>query len=136
MIDYIPMQDIIKQFLQEIISISNQLHTWFLNLNDQFGISLSDKELHFWIFGLSALVLFYIVRFIFRLLNKLSLSIVAFLFTFIFLLAFAFATEMGQFFSNQGVMDFADVISGIYGFLVFFGIAFSFELFLKLFKHR
>ncbi len=118
----------------QLIQIANKLHSWFLNLNESLGLSLSDKELHFWIFGASALLLFYFVRIVFRLLNKLSLSIVAFLFTFIFLLAFAFANEMGQYYTSAGIMDFADIISGLNGFLVFFSIAFGIELLIKLFK--
>lgn len=126
---------LMENVLLQMINFANKLHTWFLNLNDQLGLSLSDKELHFWIFGLSALVLFYFVRILFKLFNKLSKSIVAFLFTFVFLLAFAFANEMGQYYTSAGVMDFRDVISGINGFLVFFVIAFGLELVLKLFKH-
>ena len=125
-----------ENIFQKLISVSTELHTWFININDKLGLSLNDKQLHFWIFGASALVLFYIVRILFRLLNKLSLSIVAFLFTFVFLLAFAFANEMGQYYTSAGIMDFADVVSGINGFLVFFAIAFSLELILKLFKHK
>ena len=125
-----------ENIFQKLISVSTELHTWFININDKLGLSLNDKQLHFWIFGACALVPFYIVRILFRLLNKLSLSIVAFLFTFVFLLAFAFANEMGQYYTSAGIMDFADVVSGINGFLVFFAIAFSLELILKLFKHK
>ncbi len=123
-----------ENILEKLISVSTDLHTWFLNLNDQLGLALNDKQLHFWIFGISALILFYIVRIVFKLLNKLSISIVAFLFTLVFLLAFAFANEMGQYYSSAGIMDFQDVISGINGFLVFFGIAFVLELIYKFLK--
>lgn len=122
------MADALTFIIQKI----NGIHNWILNLNDHYHWDLSDKQLHFWIFGLGALAFYFLALWLFKRLSRFSISLIAFLFTFTVLVGLALAIEIGQKITRQGVMDFQDVVSGVYGFLVFFAIAFAIELVLKL----
>lgn len=125
------MTDLFIKSLERI----NAIHTWILNLNDQYGWALTDKQLHFWVFGVLGALIFLMVAVLFRWLAKLSISLIAFVFTFTVLLSIALAIEIEQKLTHTGVMDFNDILSGIQGFLVFFVILFSLEIIVKLFKH-
>lgn len=122
------------QLLTFFITNINKLHNWILNLNDIYGLNFTDKQLHFWIFGLAALAFYFVMIKFFKVLSKVSISLIAFLFTFTVLLGISLAIEVGQRITQQGVMDFQDVVSGMYGFLVLFSIAFVIELIIKLWK--
>lgn len=123
-----------SEFLTFIIKHINQIHNWILNLNDAQGWALTDKQLHFWIFGLGAMLIFFVVQVVFKFLAKWSITAISFIFTFTVLLGLAMAIEVGQRVTKQGVMDFNDVVSGVYGFLVFFAIYFLFELISRFIK--
>jgi glycopeptide antibiotics resistance protein len=123
-----------SEFLTFIIKYINQFHNWILNLNDAQGWAFTDKQLHFWIFGLGAMLIFFVVQVVFKLLAKWSMTAISFIFTFTVLLGLALAIEVGQRVTKQGVMDFNDIVSGVNGFLVFFAIYFIFELISRFIK--
>lgn len=106
--------------LKWFINIVNKIHHWILSLNDNYSWALSDKDLHFIIFGLLSLAFFIGINFMFKRLAKLSLNLVSFIYTFTVMFALALAIEFGQRYTNQGIMDFDDVLYGIYGFIAFF----------------
>lgn len=106
--------------LKWFINIVNSMHRWILSLNDNYAWALSDKDLHFIIFGLLSLAFFIGTHFMFKRLAKISLNLVSFIYTFTVMFALALAIEFGQRYTNQGVMDFDDVLYGIYGFIAFF----------------
>lgn len=110
------MIDALKWF----INIVNSIHHWILSLNDSYAWALSDKDLHFIIFGLTSLAFFIGINFMFKHLAKISLNLVSFIYTFTVMFALALAIEFGQRYTKQGIMDFDDVLYGIYGFIVFF----------------
>ena len=56
----------------------------------------------------------------FKKLAKISLNLVSFIYTFTVMFAIALAIEFGQRYTKQGIMDFDDVLYGIYGFIAFF----------------
>jgi len=106
--------------LKWFINIVNSIHHWILSLNDNYSWALSDKDLHFIIFGLISLAFFIGTNFMFKRLAKISLNLVSFIYTFTVMFALALAIEFGQRYTNQGIMDFDDVLYGIYGFIAFF----------------
>ncbi|MHB8097081.1 MAG: VanZ family protein [Erysipelotrichaceae bacterium] len=106
--------------LKWFINIVNSIHHWILSLNDNYSWALSDKDLHFIIFGLLSLAFFIGTNFMFKRLAKISLNLVSFIYTFTVMFALALAIEFGQRYTNQGIMDFDDVLYGIYGFIAFF----------------
>jgi glycopeptide antibiotics resistance protein len=105
--------------LKWFINIVNDVHGWILSLNDNYSWALSDKDLHFIIFGLLSLAFFIGVNYTFKHLAKISVNLVSFIYTFTVMFALALAIEFGQRYTGQGIMDFDDVLSGIYGFIVF-----------------
>lgn len=106
--------------LKWFINIVNKIHHWILSLNDNYSWALSDKDLHFIIFGFLSLAFFIGINFMFKRLAKISLNLVSFIYTFTVMFALALAIEFGQRYTNQGIMDFDDVLYGIYGFIAFF----------------
>jgi glycopeptide antibiotics resistance protein len=105
--------------LKWFINIVNEVHGWILSLNDNYSWALSDKDLHFIIFGLLSLAFFVGVNYTFKHLAKISVNLVSFIYTFTVMFALALAIEFGQRYTGEGIMDFDDVLSGIYGFIVF-----------------
>ena len=124
----------LEKILTDSVHFINRMHAILLDLNDHFGLSLTDKEMHFYVFGFLSISLYFMVRVLFKALNKISISLVAFLFTFMGLVGVSLAIEIEQRVTNSGIMDFEDVVSGVYGFLVFFGVVFTIELIAKLFN--
>ena len=108
--------------LKRFIEIINNVHRWILSLNDQYTWALSDKDLHFIVFCLFALVFFIVIHALFRRLAKISIRTLSFIYTFTVMFSFALAIEFGQRVTKQGIMDFEDVLFGMVGFLVFFVI--------------
>ena len=82
-----------------------------------FGISMSE-----WIAVIFAIgmVLFFMVHFVFKRLARWSITAISFIYVFTVMTVLGFAIEIGQRITGTGDMDFGDVISGLYGVLVFF----------------
>lgn len=110
------MIEVLKWFINKV----NEIHHWILSLNDNYSWALSDKNLHFIIFGLLSLAFFIGINFMFKRLAKISINVLSFIYTFTVMFALALAIEFGQRYTQQGVMDFDDVLYGIYGFIAFF----------------
>lgn len=110
------MIEALKWFINKI----NDIHHWILSLNDNYAWALSDKDLHFIVFGLLSLSFFIGINFMFKRLAKISINVLSFIYTFTVMFALALAIEFGQRYTQQGIMDFDDVLYGIYGFIVFF----------------
>ena len=68
----------------------------------------------------SFFILFSLIKVIRRI--KFRTTILSFLFTFILISVFVFAIEIQQAVTQSGNMDFADVISGLLGFVNFFSV--------------
>ena len=108
--------------LKWFIEIVNKVHRWILSLNDQYTWALSDKDLPFFVFGLLVLGFLIMIHALFRRIAKVSISTLSFIYTFTVMFALAMAIEFGQRVTQQGIMDFDDVLFGMVGFLVFFVI--------------
>src|SRR5699024_6271856 len=82
---------------------------------------MTDKELHFWVFGIVGIVTFFIVYVLFKVIAnmKWSIAILSFIYTFTLMVVLVFAIELQQALTNRGNMEFEDAVMGIWGFLVF-----------------
>lgn len=129
-----------KDFIYLTVEIVNQLHDILEDFFGGLGYQLTDKDLHFWIFGVLGILFFIFVHLIFKWLSTLSLTAISFLYTFTVLLVIVFAIEIQQKITGRGNMEFADAIMGLWGFLIFFaiylGIKLVVYLFLQIFKTR
>ena len=112
-----------ETILYNIISIISQFHNYFLAMNDQRAESFTDKELHFIIIGAVGIALILALHPLFLWLAKTGHTMfITFFYVLTVVLVLTFAIEIGQGFSGTGVMELDDAVSGISGFLVFFGI--------------
>lgn len=109
-----------KNFLTFIIKIITNFHQYFQDLNLEYNVNLNDKQLHFLVFGVLCLLIFIIVQWTFKLLAKWKITSISLIYTFTVAIVLAFAIEIGQLSSKTGNMEFADIVYGIYGFIVFF----------------
>ena len=105
------------------VNIIAKFHTKIMALNDTFGWALSDKWLHFFVIGVVGFCLLFVIQPIFKYLaNHDGTIIISFVYAFTLILVITFAIEIGQKYSGSGDMDFKDILSGIAGFFVFFGV--------------
>lgn len=110
-----------KEFLYWLVYRLADVHTWILQLNNDFEYNLSDKQLHFLVIGVVGMVLFFLVHPIIRFLARRGDEIViSWFYTLTLIVVLTFGIEIGQKVTNTGVMDFADIVFGIVGFLVMF----------------
>jgi hypothetical protein len=107
-------------FLRAIINIMYTIHREITQLNDVYLINMSDKQLHFWVFGFVSIILFFMVHVVFKWLSKRSILAISFIYTLTIAIVLAFAIEIGQFQSKTGNMEFADILYGLYGFVFMF----------------
>ena len=105
------------------ITLITKLHSKFLSINDNHGLDLTDKQLHFLSIGFFGFCMLVVIQPIFKWLIKNHAELlITFLYVFTIVVVVSFAIEIGQAWSGTGDMDFYDIASGILGFFVFFGI--------------
>lgn len=106
------------EFFRKIIYQIANAHDLILHLNDRFAINLTDKDLHFLVFGALGLVLLAVVYPLFRWLHRRNRVLTtAWIYAFTLIVILCFAIEFGQHFSGTGAMELADVVAGVGGFL-------------------
>ena len=110
-----------KEFLYKIVEWIAKFHNFFLRLNDNFEYSFSDKELHFLIIGVIGMGLIFVIYPVFKWLAKRDhIMVIAWTYVFTVILVLTFAIEIGQKVTNTGVMEFADIVVGVFGFVAMF----------------
>jgi hypothetical protein len=129
-----------KEFIKLTAEVVNHLHDLLEDLSGEMGFQLTDKDLHFWIFGVLGILFFIFVHLLFKWISTLSMTAISFLYTFTVLVVVVFAIEIQQKITGRGNMEFADAIVGLWGFMVFFfvflAVKFSFMLISYLFKSK
>ena len=108
--------------LREMTMLMAQVHDMLMRINDGFELQLGDKDWHFIIMAAIAMVLFWMVHFVFKRLAKWSITAVSFIYVFTVMTVLGFAVEIGQKITGTGEMDFSDIVAGLYGVLAFFAV--------------
>ncbi|MBU3111004.1 hypothetical protein [Clostridium lacusfryxellense] len=108
------------EILKLLVAIINELHDFLTSFFDSFGVTFTDKELHFIIIGIIGMVIYLVVNSVFKALAKYSISLLSFIYTATVLLVIVFGIEIMQKITNRGHMEFADIIAGLWGFTAFF----------------
>lgn len=108
------------EVLKLVVAIINELHDFLTTFFDSFGVTFTDKELHFIIIGIIGMVIYLVVNSVFKALAKLSISLLSFIYTATVLLVIVFGIEIMQKITNRGHMEFADIVAGLWGFTAFF----------------
>lgn len=110
-----------KDVLFWIVYRMADIHDYIMTLNDGMEQSFSDKELHFLVIGLTGMVLFLLIHPLIRLLCKKGMVvIVSLMYVLTLVIVLTFGIEVGQQVTKTGNMEFADVVSGVAGFLAAF----------------
>jgi len=86
------------------------------------GLNPTDKQLHFWIFGIGGVILFVATDALFRWMARWTISVISFVYACTVLLVGALSLEVQQRATNTGRMDFYDVVAGMWGFMVLFAV--------------
>lgn len=112
-----------KQLLYSIIDLIAKIHGYILRLNDSYEYDFSDKELHFLVIGILGMAFIFVVYPIFKwLARKDHVMVIAWIYVFTLIIVITFAIEIGQKVTNTGNMEFADIMTGVLGFVFMFFI--------------
>lgn len=112
-----------KQLLYSIIDLIAKIHGYILRLNDSYEYDFSDKELHFLVIGVLGMAFIFVVYPIFKwLASKDHVMVIAWIYVFTLIIVITFAIEIGQKVTNTGNMEFADIMTGVLGFVFMFFI--------------
>lgn len=112
-----------KEFLYGITGYMAQIHNGIMQWNNAYENSFSDKELHFLVIGVLGIALVLLIHPIFKLLAKYDhVMVITWIYVFTLIIVLTFAIEIGQKITGTGVMEFADIMFGVVGFLVMFFI--------------
>lgn len=112
-----------KEFLYLIIEIISIIHTKIMSWNDAVEYNFTDKELHFLVIGILGMAMIFVVHGAVLWLAKHNhLMTISFIYVFTAIVVITFAIEIGQKVTDTGHMEFADIVAGIFGFLLMFGV--------------
>ena len=116
-----------SRFLYWIVELIARIHGYLLKLNDAYEYNFSDKELHFLIIGALGM-------------RHDHIMVISWIYVFTLIIVITFAIEIGQRVTNTGVMEFADIVFGVFGFfcmfIVFSVIRGGYHLILGLIRRR
>jgi hypothetical protein len=111
-----------KDFIILLTEIVNTIHDVIMDISENAGLNMTDKDLHLWVFGFIGIFSFFAVHFLFLQLSKVSITAISFIYTFTVMLVIVFAIEIQQKITGRGQMEFDDAIISLWGFLLFFGV--------------
>ena len=110
-----------KEFLYGIFGLIATLHSKIMGLNDAYEYNFTDKELHFLVIGVIGMMMIFVIYPIFKWLAKNDhIMTITWIYVFTLIIVLTFAIEIGQKVTNTGMMEFADIMFGLVGFLVMY----------------
>lgn len=119
--------------LYKLIEIITLIHEKILSWNDSYEYNFTDKQLHFIVVGILGMGLLLLIHPFFKFLAQKKLTLViSWIYVVTLLLALTFSIEIGQRITKTGYMDFRDIIYGMGGFFLLFGMFYAVRLVIKL----
>lgn len=110
-----------KELLYWIVEWIAKIHSHILRLNDAYEYNFTDKELHFLVIGMLGMGFIFVVYPVFKWLAKHDhVMVIAWIYVFTLIIVITFAIEIGQKVTNTGNMEFADIVMGVFGFIIMF----------------
>ena len=89
--------------------------------NDAYEYNFTDKELHFLVIGMMGMGFIFVVYPVFKWLAKHDhVMVIAWIYVLTLIIVITFAIEIGQKVTGTGNMEFADIVMGVFGFIVMF----------------
>ena len=129
-----------KELLFYLVGIVAKLHDKIMQLNNTVETNFSDKDLHFLVIGILGMCMLFVIYPLFKYLAKRHHEmVIAWIYVFTVIVVITFAIEIGQKITKTGNMEFADIMYGLVGFVVMFGIFIVLRMIyhgiIKLIKH-
>ena len=110
-----------KDLLYWIVEWIAKSHSHILRLNDAYEYNFTDKELHFLVIGMMGMGFIFVVYPVFKWLAKHDhVMVIAWIYVMTLIIVITFAIEIGQKVTGTGNMEFADIVMGVFGFIVMF----------------
>lgn len=110
-----------KEMLYWAVEWITKIHNYILHLNDAFEYNFTDKELHFLVVGVLGMGLVFGIYPIFRwLVQRNHVLTLTWIYVFTLIIVLTFAIEIGQKITHSGNMEFADIMTGVLGFVLMF----------------
>jgi len=110
-----------KEMLYWVVGWITKIHNYILHLNDAFEYNFTDKELHFLVVGVLGMGLVFGIYPIFRwLVQRNHVLTLTWIYVFTLIIVLTFAIEIGQKITHSGNMEFADIMTGVLGFVLMF----------------
>lgn len=97
-----------------------KIHSHILRLNDAYEYNFTDKELHFLVIGMWEWDHFCRVSCFKWLAKHEHVMVIAWIYVLTLIIVITFAIEIGQKVTGTGNMEFADIVMGVFGFIVMF----------------
>lgn len=111
----------LSNILYDIVELIAKIHNKLLSLNDSYEYNFTDKQLHFLVIGAIGMAFIFVVYPLFKWLAKKNhVMVIAWIYVFTLIIVITFAIEIGQKVTNTGAMEFADIVFGVFGFIVMF----------------
>lgn len=111
------MTELLNYIVRMIAILNNRVVAY---LNQTLKI-YDDKTLHFIVIGGFGIILFLLIKPLFKFLSKKNAVItITFIYVFTLLVVISFAIEIGQGITGTGAMDLKDVEAGLVGFFSLF----------------
>lgn len=110
-----------KEMLYWAVGWITKIHNYILHLNDAFEYNFTDKELHFLVVGVLGMGLVFGIYPIFLwLVQRNHVLTLTWIYVFTLIIVLTFAIEIGQKITHSGNMEFADIMTGVLGFVLMF----------------
>ncbi len=110
-----------KELLYWIVEWIAKISSPILRLNDAYEYNFTDKELHFLVIGMMGMGFIFVVYPVFKWLAKHDhVMVIAWIYVLTLIIVITFAIEIGQKVTGTGNMEFADIVMGVFGFIVMF----------------
>ena len=110
-----------KELLYWIVEWIAKIHIHILRLNEAYEYNFTDKELHFLVIGMMGMGFIFVVYPVFKWLAKHDhVMVIAWIYVLTLIIVITFAIEIGQKVTGTGNMEFADIVMGVFGFIVMF----------------
>ena len=110
-----------KELLYWIVDWIAKIHSHILRLYDAYEYNFTDKDLHFLVIGMMGMGFIFVVYPVFKWLAKHDhVMVIAWIYVLTLIIVITFAIEIGQKVTGTGNMEFADIVMGVFGFIVMF----------------
>ena len=110
-----------KELLYWIVEWIAKIHSHILRLNDAYEYNFTDKELHFLVIGMMGMGFIFVVYQVSQWVAKhVHVLVIAWIYVLTLIIVITFAIEIGQKVTGTGNMEFADIVMGVFGFIVMF----------------